>query len=185
MTASNPMHEDPPPNEPPATRHTIIPEPDDDARDRPTNPENLDIPEARTMFDSRFMSDRDSEFQEAVRVVAEVGRQLKKDREHRDRVANTSAENQAILIEQQRRVIEVLERTEKSTEANYKLIHSAVVSLQSTTSSHAEQLSILRNELDAIRQDLAEAIHRAIQEAVQPYVTKIETIERRLGEPVQ
>lgn len=174
-------YEDNPPNVPARDRATLLPEPE-----RDTSPEDLSLPSVMATLSPETMRGVDSEFSEAVRLLVQTGRELAAEREARREAAEQSAQRQQTLIDQQGEIVKILTRTEATAEANHKILSHHLDELKRALAHHDDklvthdsQLDQITTEMGALREDMANSVAGAIQQALAPYVERIEAIEQR------
>jgi hypothetical protein len=130
-----------------------------------------------------LISASDSMIGALISEIAQAARLVMQERSERSEGAKQSAVNQTRLIEQQEEIIQILQRTEKSTDANYELILRAVRNLEasdvkqdSKLNDHAQKFDDIRSELESLRVAIPEAVRLAIE----PYAGRLREIEDKL-----
>lgn len=192
---SNPAYKMRPMSEPPEDNAlTDAPPPEE----RDTLPPEADDAEAaarmRTMLPSNgamkeLVEASDSVIGDLIKQIADAARIMSQERADRAESAAISARNQTTLVQQQGEILEILQKTAKSTEANHELMLQAVRGLQDADvaqdrklAGHGERLAALEGMIEQLRVEILSTLPEAVQLALAPYVDRLEALEREAAD---
>lgn len=127
--------------------------------------------------------------------VSEAARVMSEERAERAAYSEASIGNQRLLIDQQTRILESIERSAAAGEANHKILKSAYDRLEAGQHSHEKQIEHLRVELEALQKRVAddrvefekrfaeqERIVSVVNEMIPPLEKALNDAERRAAE---